>query len=264
MIINNSDDFVLEILEFHKYTKDKLRKLLLKNKLLVLRNANLDFAGFDSFSNYFGVPEVAYPYKYQALGFETIRLQSNVEGKGMNGGGMYWHSDGPQTKEPSRITLLSCEEAPLVGGETVFCNLSQAYSDIPEDMKLRIEHLEGNYPCRQIYVDDLIEMGLEPETEIVNSLHNLKHPLVKIHPISGIKALYLNENWLKGLDGIPKEESDELLKYLYDFATEKKYLYYHKWEKNDLLIWDNYSLMHKALDLDSQYPKTTRRIRIKG
>lgn len=258
------DKFVFEISDFQKYSGSELKNLLLENKLLVLRNATLDHSAFNSFAEFFGEPEIAYPYKFQSPGFPTIRLQSNVPGAGMDGGGRYWHSDGPQSEEPSRITLLLCAEAPLVGGETAFCNLCKAYSDLPNDVKSKIEDLKGNYPCRQIYIDDLNQMGLIPEEDVIANLKNLKHPLVKTHPLSKNKALYLNEDWLKGIDGLSQNESDELLTYLYKFSTQDCYLYFHKWQKHDLLVWDNYSLMHKALKVDPQYPKSTKRIRIKG
>ena len=207
--------------------------------------------------------EIAHPTQYQEPNHPCIRHQSNI-GNGIGYGGNYWHSDGPWSNTTSKVTLLSCIQAPKVGGETLFIDMCNAYNDLPSELKYDLENLDGFYPCRQIYLDDMAKMGLVVDDEKKKNLQNLTHSLVRVHPITGEKALYLNEMWLKEIKNVSKEKSLELLSFLYSFCTDKNRIYQHKWEKDDLLVWDNNAVMHKGIRPESEYPKVTRRITIQG
>jgi taurine dioxygenase len=240
-----------------------LLPLLDEHGLLIISSFPLDKDTFSAFAGEFGAPETVAPPTFSLAGYPHIRVQSNLPGVGVKGGGEYWHSDGPWSKSPSAATLLLCQAAPDEGGETLFVDMRGAFDAAPETLRARLLGLKGRYPCRAIYQRELTLMGLE-DPEKLAALSDLTHPLVRLHPRNHRKALYLNEKWLEGVEGLPAGESEALLGSLLALATASERIYAHRWSAGDLLVWDNASMMHKALPPAERATKTTYRITIGG
>jgi len=240
-----------------------LLSLLDAHGLLVVSDFPQDIEAFEHLAAAFGPAEVVSPPVFGLSGHPTVRVQSNLPGQGVSGGGEYWHSDGPWSKTPSAATLLLCEIAPSGGGETLFTDMREVVDTAPPGLKAKLEPLVGNYPCRAIYQRELDQMGLKDPDKLAG-LQDLSHPLVRRHPRNGRSALYLNEKWLENVIGLSEEESTELLDALLDIATEPDRVYAHTWRANDVLIWDNVAMMHKALPPAEGASKKTYRITIKG
>lgn len=260
--------FGLVINNFHKKnnynTSDisNINKLLLEHKLLIIKNINLDNDEFISFAKQFGDLEVTHPVEYQIPGYPYIRLQSNTSKSGIDYVGEYWHSDGSWLRKPTKVTLLLNLEAPELGGETLFIDMCAAYRDLPLDIKNTIDELNGYYPSREIYLKEMKALGLKISATHDKELSDVVHPIVRQHPITKYPALYLSENLLKNILELSDPESNMLLNYLYSFITQEHRIYKHQWKVGDLLIWDNASLVHKAMRPDQRYPKTTKRITV--
>lgn len=237
--------------------------LLDAHGLIVVSDFPQDIEEFEHLAAAFGAAEVVSPPVFGLAGHPTIRVQSNLPGQGVSGGGEYWHSDGPWSKPPSAATLLLCEIAPSVGGETLFTDMREVVDTAPPVLKAKLEPLVGNYPCRAIYQRELDQMGLKDPDKMAE-LQDLSHPLVRRHPRNGRSALYFNEKWLENVIGLSREESTELIDALLDMATEPDRVYTHKWQANDVVIWDNVAMMHKALPPAEGVSKKTYRITIKG
>ena len=249
-----------------KYTKQDrifINNLLHEHKILLFKNAVLNYDQLENFAKLFGEPEITHPIEHQIKGHPYIRIQSNVLKEGLDYAGGYWHADGPWHEVPTKATLLLCTHAPSQGGETMFADMRSAYNDLPDGAKDYFSKLNGIYPCKTIYLREMHSLGLPPNKEKEAELKDLAHPLLRLHPITGKKSIYLNELWLKYVDRVSAEESKRILDYLYQFSTQDIYLYKHEWGVNDLLIWDNSSTMHKGIRPDPMYPKTTLRITIK-
>jgi taurine dioxygenase len=240
-----------------------LLSLLNEHGLLVVSAFPLDMEAFLAFAAAFGIAEVVAPPTFSLAGYPHIRVQSNLPGVGVDGGGEYWHSDGPWSETPSAATLLLCETAPDSGGETLFVDMHRAFDDAPQELQARLLRLRGRYPCRAIYQRELTLMGLQDPEKLV-ALSDLTHPIVRPHPRSGRPALYLNEKWLESVEGLPAAESKALLASLLALATRPERIYAHRWQVGDLLVWDNASMMHKALPPAEGATKKTYRITIKG
>lgn len=261
VIIN---DFILKDI-YSKEESDLLCNLLHKEKLLIFRNLKIDYHQFECFARQFGELEVAHPAQFQIKDHPYLRIQSNVVNESeIDYVGTFWHSDGSWQKLPSKATLLSCLQAVKVGGETLFADMSAAYDALSSTIKEKLENLTGYYPSRDIYLQEMQELGVKLDVEEEERLCNVNHPIVKEHPITKKKALFLNQELLKNIVELTEEKSNELLDYLYQFSTQKIFIYKHAWDENDLLVWDNSLLIHKGLRPDSRYPKTTIRITIKG
>ena len=241
-----------------------LRPLLDRHGVLLVRGLDLDGDRYREFASGFGPLETVFPVAHQEPGHPNVRLQSNV-GVGVGSGGEYWHSDGPLTPTPTAVTLLLCREAPRSGGETLFADMRRAYDTLDPAVRDRVERRRGRYPCREIGLREMRLAGIpeEEQRHRLTTLHDLSHPIVRPHPNTGRKALYLNQQWLQGFDDDPAD-TEELLPLLYAHATREDNVYRHHWCSGDLLVWDNDSVMHRALPPGDGARKITRRITVAG
>lgn len=246
-----------------------LNNLLYENKILLYRGLSLTPDMLAKFARNFGELEKSEPIEFSADGQPFVGVLSNasIDNKpvGFSSAGRYWHTDGYYLKEPVKATLLYCVEAPTRGGETMFVDACGAYNDLPCGMKQRIRRLKGYCPFFEIYRESMRRRGLLELTDEQSARYcDVSHPIVRTHPITGKRSLYLNEHYLGYIDGICRSESDRILKFLYRFATDSARVYSHKWRPGDLLIWDNASLLHKAVKPFNGSIKTMLRCTTKG
>ena len=190
-------------------------------------------------------------HKYLLPGQPAIYRVSNktVDGvpQGRAKAGNYWHSDVSFRERPASASLLYAIEIPPLGGDTLFADMYQAYEALSEAMKkllagLRATHdfsvaaaSSGTYTAEQLDNDDF------------DGSNRFIHPLVITHPDSGRKALFVNPGFTAALVGFSSAESAALLEYLYGHAVSPEFVYRHRWRTNDLVIWDNRSVMHYAV-----------------
>jgi taurine dioxygenase len=238
-----------------------LRQLLDTHGLLLISGAELDDLALVEIAKTFGPPNIAEPKPFQSPATPYVRVQSNVPGVGDQSAGAYWHVDGAWSDPPTAVTVLLCEEAPRSGGETLFVDMRAIYDALPETLRDRIDGLRCNYPCREVYAEDLAKAGLS-DPERLAELQDLQHPLVRTHPRADRRALCLHERLQRGVIGLDEPSSDALLSELWAAATDGQHEYRHTWTQHDLLIWDNYSVMHKALPPAEGTRKITRRVTV--
>ena len=132
-------------------------------------------------------------------------------------------------------------------------------------MKEKINGLRGFCPFHEIYKRWMAKRGLKELSEEQKRKYcNVSHPLVRLHPETQKKALYLNKLYLEYIKGLSNEESENILNYLYDFVTQPKFVYKHRWSDGDLVIWDNAALMHKAIKAGEDSIKSMLRCTVKG
>jgi len=158
-------------------------------------------------------------------------------------GNYYWHTDKSYHRVPSLATLLHAVEVPAAGGDTQFANMALAYRALPEERKralagLRVVHSwEANRR----------NTGNRPATaEEIRERPPVTHPLVRTHPDSGDKVLYLGYH-VSHVEGMPEAEGRALLFGLLEEATRPKFVYTHRWRQGDLAMWDNRCLLHRAV-----------------
>ena len=163
--------------------------------------------------------------------------------------GRVWHSDHSFTLVPALGSLLRAVEIPEVGGDTMFTNMYLAYETLSEGMKKLIAELYGIHTTTR-KLDDA-----ERAADMKRRNPPVAQPLVRVHPETGRKALYVGEK-VKQIVGMTPEESQPLLKYLCQHATRHEFVYRHQWRANDILMWDNRCTMHIAL---ADFDQTQRR-----
>ena len=159
-----------------------------------------------------------------------------------NNANRLWHTD--MSFHPNRATysLLNGHVVPAADGDTEFADERAAYDALPEAMKRKIEGLVASH---SIWYSRVLSGYPEPTEEEIASRPPAEHKIAQVHPSSGRKTLYLASH-ASHIVGMPVEEGRALLKELIDFATQRRFVYRHKWTRGDIVIWDNRCVMHRA------------------
>ena len=225
------------------------------NLVVVFRRQNLSNERHIEFSRRFGELEIHIIEKYLLPGFPEILLISNIrddggEHIGLADAGFTWHSDTSYRRRPSRCSLLYAKEVPQRDGrplgDTVFANAIAAYEALPEKMKERLAGLKAihRYSARRRVVDSP-RPKLTPEQ--LEETPDIAHPIVRTHPYTGRRSLYVTAGECIGIEGMPDAEAIDLIAELDTHCVRPEFLYRHKWRVGDLLMWDNTSSMHLAI-----------------
>lgn len=174
-----------------------------------------------------------------------------------------WHTDHSNAQSPPKATMLHAVRLPSAGGDTQYANMALAYDDLPEATKRRIAPLKAVHVYQSRHsARKLMELSPEAREEIPGAV---VHPLVRTHPESGRKAIYLNPIRIEGILGLEEAEALSLLAELLAHATQPRYEYRHQWRPGDLVLWDNRSLLHKANgDYDMGEVRYLYRLMLKG
>ena len=225
------------------------------NIVVVFRGQQLSNERHVEFSRRFGELEIHIVKKYLLLGFPEILLISNIKDQrgehiGLADAGFTWHTDTSYRRRPSRCSLLYAKEVPHRDGrplgDTVFANTIAAYEVLPEAVKKRINGLKAihRYSARRRVADSprpkLTREQLEETPDVA-------HPIVRTHPYTGRKSLYVTAGECIGIEGMPEDEAVGLIAELDAHCVRPEFLYRHKWQIGDLLMWDNAASMHLAI-----------------
>ena len=244
----------------------KIRSAWLENGVAVFPNQDLTHDQFQDFSlefGEFGDDPFLGGLEDKPNIVEVKRLASETASP--FGGG--WHSDWSFQSNPPAATFLLSKIIPPVGGDTLFANTQKAYEDLDEEMKLKIDDLKVVHSAKLPYADDGF-YATEKETRSMNIITSKEakkeqiHPLVKTHPETQKKGLFINPVYTSHVLDFTDEESFLLLSQLYEHMTQEKYIFRHKWSENMLLMWDNRTVMHMAEGGYDGYDRLLHRITI--
>ena len=177
--------------------------------------------------------------------------------------GAGYHTDHSNDATPPKATVLLAIELPDKGGDTQFVNMHRAYEDLPPDMKKRIDGLEAIHVYQSKFsARKLMDLPPDRKDKVPQAVH---HPIVRTHPETGRKSIYINPIRIEGIVGMPEGEALGLLHELLAHATQEKYQYRHRWRRGDLVMWDNRCLLHKANgDYDHSQTRYLYRVMLKG
>jgi len=246
-------------------TKARIQDAFLKHHLLCFRSRSLEPAEFARVAGYFGKPQLQLLRRRRhGETPEVSILESTYKRPEDKPDDMRlvrlsgWHTDDSYFAVPAKATMLQSIQIPDSGGETKFCNMRQAYLDLPEATRKRLDGLRAvhGYDTKRAPAR-AIKLTKEEEDETPE----VDHPLIRTHEDTGEKTIYFNSNRTDRIVGMPREESDALLDMIYDHVTQPKYQYHHKWRVGDILLWDNRCMMH-AVNMDFPVGQTRLHQRI--
>ena len=229
--------------------RDALSCTLANTGLLVIRSQNLEPAELLQFSRNIGEVRAYTRSSFELDGFPEILVLSNLEKDGKKVGsavsGRVWHVDGHYLDEIPRATILSMKIVQKQGGNTSFTNMQAAYAKLPDRISDRVENLNVtisrvesrayNYPDRAPATD-----------EERASWKDVVHPVVLRHPVTGRGGLGVGGNVPWKIDGLDASEGIPLITFLQEWAARPEFSYEHVWREGDVLVWDNWTVMHKA------------------
>ena len=238
-----------------------------KHLVLVFPGQDLDAAQQIAFSRNFGVLEQndMQPH-YRDPAHPEILLVTNrmTDGKPSEtrNTGRNWHSDLTYTTRPAKASLLLCKEKPPVGGDTLWANMYLAYETLSKPMRAFVDTLEAIHDVSLVKGIEKRDPAKVADMKRLNP--PVVHGVVKLHPETGRKALFLGQR-IRGFAGFTEEESAPILKFLNEHATASEFVYRHRWSVNDLVMWDNRCLLHVALpDFDQTRVRHMTRTSILG
>ena len=192
--------------------------------------------------------------------------RENGEPIGIADAGRHWHSDMSYAERPPLGSMLYAHEIPPVGGETLFVDMHAVYDALPEDTRLRIDGLKGLYNYTRDYEKARKKSPDRPplsEAQMA-ALPEVTHPMVRTHPDTGRKALYVNRAFTTGIEELESDESAAILTMLLEHAEKVEFQIRFRWEKNDMAFWDNRCAMHRALWDYWPADRKGNRVTIKG
>jgi taurine dioxygenase len=250
---------------------ERLHRALGEHGILLFRGVDLTPGEHVAFSRHFGPLETHVVGEFNLPEQPEVFVVSNVREEGKLKGavyaGQYWHSDLSYMKKPSLGSLLLCREMPEVGGDTMWANMVLAYETLSEVMKSFLSDLKAVHDYSHAYDTYFAHLKERPPLtpEQRAKTPPVEQPMVRTHPVTGRKALYVNPGFTKAIVGMPKEESQPILQMLFAHSTRPEFTYRHKWRVNDLVFWDNRCTMHYALaDYDFSVRRHMHRTTVAG
>ena len=236
-----------------------IEKVYDRHPVVVIRDQELTPSQHVAFSRRFGELEIHVLRQYLLPGHPEILVLSNIvdeQGKlmGLADGGRVcvWHTDMSYLPKPPRGSILYAKEVPVEDGkplgDTLFADTTAAYEALSPDMKKKLEGLNAIHRMTKGYDATANSSGARlaytPEQRKDNP--ERAHPVVRTHPASGRKCIYLNQLCVVGIEGLSDDESEPLLQELYEHCTRPEFVYRHRWRKGDLVMWDNCAAQHLA------------------
>jgi taurine dioxygenase len=239
----------------------EIRHALFRHKMIYFRGQKLTHADHEAFSLHFGsFAEDAYTSGVPGhRNVHPLIKEANDPSKMVFGEG--WHTDSPFLPEPPAITVLRSVEVPPFGGDTMWANSALAYKMLSETYREMIKGLRVHFSMRDVLkaAQDAVELSDSPigrlaatrnserlPEDLVRKIRGNTHPIVRTHPVTGEKALYIDSSYGIGIAGMTAEESAPIIKFLSDHITQPAFTCRLRWEPDMLVIWDNRLCVHQA------------------
>jgi taurine dioxygenase len=233
-----------------------------QNLVIVLRSQNMSEEDQVRFAEKFGPPAVIHTKQF-VRNHPAVMLISNIREDGkpigaLPDGEMHFHTDQCHQERPAMASMLYALEVPRAGGNTLFANGYTAYETLPHEIKRRIDGRKA------LNAYDYETAATKRGTRLTQSVPSYAHPVVRTHPATGRKALYVNRLMTVRIEGLPAQESDDLLAMLFDHQERREFIYEHVWRVGDLVIWDNRCTLHARTDFSPDERRLMRRVTILG
>ncbi|MGO4379071.1 TauD/TfdA dioxygenase family protein [Pseudoduganella sp. RAF53_2] len=242
----------------------------LDHHVLVFRHQRITPGQQIEFSRRFGPLQIHVLRNFALAAHPEVLVVSNIveHGKpvGLGDAGHFWHSDLSYKERPSLGSMLHAQELPEEGGDTLFANMHLAYETLPAALRhairgARAEHSYiakyGELQQRSPWRPNLTQAQIDEVKPVI-------HPVARVHPETGRRALFVSEHFTTRIVGFPEDESKALLEELFAHSVKPEHLYRHQWQPHDLVFWDNRALMHLATTVPEGQRRKMYRTTIEG
>lgn len=246
----------VQIADIDDETFGEIRRALNEHCVVFFRDQELTVEQHIAFGRRFGDLDV-HPAAANATGHAEI-LVITADENSDRANGEAWHSDVSCQPEPPAQSILHMHEVPPTGGDTLFASMFAAYEALSDPMKRYLEGMVAVHDGEHIY------RGLYAGVADKPAYPRAKHPIVRTHPESGRKGLFVNRSFTTHIVGVPRDESDAVLGYLYDHIEHPNFQVRFQWEPNSLAMWDNRSAQHRAIWDYWPHRRYGHRVTVKG
>ena len=241
---------------------NEIRRLWLKHQVIFFRDQHIEPAQHRALANIFG-PVQTHPAYQTVEGYPEITILEATAEKPYKID--TWHTDMTFRKNPPLGSVLHGRIIPAKGGDTMFASLSAAYEALSDKIKQYLEGMTAIHDFSYGFKESLAEPGgRERLAQAVADNPPIQHPIVRIHPETGKKQLYVNKLFTTHIEGISSKESDTILTFLYDHITTDEYTCRFSWQPDSIAIWDNRATQHKPINDFYPQHRLMQRIVIDG
>jgi taurine dioxygenase len=248
----------------------RIHRAHLDHHVLVFRDQRITPDQQIAFSRRFGPLQIHVLRQFQLKSHPEILVVSNVkldgQAIGLGDAGQLWHSDLSYKEHPSLGSMLHAQELPEEGGDTLFANMHLAWDTLPTALKALVDgrQAEHNYLARYAELQQRSPWRPNLTPQQIAEVKPVLHPVVRIHPETGRRALFVSEHFTTRIVGLPEDESREVLAQLFAHSVRPEHIYRHRWQPHDMVFWDNRSLMHLATGCPPHLRRTLYRTTIEG
>ena len=226
-------------------TLTELETALIKHEALVLHVPDMTPDQHLAIARHFGQAEVHIFYPNLGAGYEQITVIDSKLGDRAD----MWHHDESFLPSPPIVTMTHAQILPPAGGDTCWISMTSAYDALSPRMKQYLEGLHAwhdmNAPMTAALQHGVVTH--ERYVEVVSQNRRHLHPMVRVHPLTGRKALYISPTYVTHIEGLSQAESRAILAYLHGHCMQVEFLFKHRWTLGDMVIWDNRSVVHNAI-----------------
>ncbi len=241
----------------------EIRRAFLSHLVIFFRDQTMTPQQFLRFARTMGEPS-EYPMVKGMDEYPEITEVIKKEDERVNFGGI-WHSDTTYLECPPMATMLYALEVPPVGGDTLFANMHMAYESLSSGMQRLLEGLTAvNSAGKDIAAATRADRIRERPGDVGDSVPTAEHPLVRTHPETGLKALYVNPGHTVRIGGLSEPESAPILDYLYAHQTRAEFTCRFRWRVGSLAFWDNRAAQHYPLNDYHGFRRAMQRITLAG
>jgi len=237
---------------------DVLKSALAEHQVLFFRDQNISHKNHRDFGASFGSLQ-RHPTYPTVEGYpDIIILENDRENPSKID---EWHTDLSFTPIPPMASILIGRIVPENRGDTMFANMSAAYQDLPESLKTSLEGMTATHSFAYGFKESMAEPGgRERLKDAVSRNPDVVHPLVRTHPVTGKKSIFVNRLFTAKINGLDEESSNKLLNSLCDHMVQEKYVCRFRWQRNSIAFWDNRAVLH--VPVNDYWPARRRMERV--
>jgi len=222
-------------------TIDELHRALAENSVIFFRDQHISQDQHLAFGRLFGELHIHPAAPTEPGKPALMKIYADKDSPRANGEG--WHSDVSCDVEPPMGSILYIKQCPPKGGDTLFASMYAAYEALSDRMKAYLAGMTAIHDGEDAYRGTYANYGVQDKPVYPRA----EHPVIRTHPVTGKKALYVNRGFTKRLVGVPRDESEGILRYLFEHMANPLFQCRFRWRENSIAFWDNRCVQHRAM-----------------
>ena len=239
-------------------TQDEIRRALAENSVIFFRGQHITPQQHLAFGRLFGELHIHPAAPHEDGEPALMKIHADKDSPRANGEG--WHSDVSCDTEPPMGSILYIRQTPPKGGDTLFASMYAAYEALSDRMKTYLHGMTAFHDGADVYRGLYANFGVSDKPAYPSA----EHPVIRTHPVTGKKALYVNRGFTRRLIGVPRDEGDAILAYLYQHAENPLFQCRFRWSENAIAFWDNRCVQHRAMWDYWPHTRSGNRVTVQG